>query len=183
MLLATLFLFFLILLRPPRPTLFPYTTLFRSHTLRFDDPHRRHPVALSDPVDVLHAGDDLPEDGVVTVEVGRGAIADVELAARGIGVLASRHRDGPAQVLLRVELGGDRVPGTAGAVAFGAAALDDEVRDDAVEGEPVVEPLLGERQEVRDGLRRVFREELDPDLAALLEGDDSGRLHAPPLTW
>src|SRR5438034_8488347 len=73
MLLATLFLFFLILLRPPRPTLFPYTTLFRSHTLRFDDPHRRHPVALSDPVDVLHAGDDLPEDGVVTVEVGRGA--------------------------------------------------------------------------------------------------------------
>src|SRR2546425_12304706 len=141
--------------RPPRSTLFPYTTLFRS----------------------------VSEHGVVAIEVGRGTVADVELAARGVGVLAPRHRDGPADVLLRVELGGDIVPGTAGAVAFGAPALGDEVRDDAVEGEPVVEPLLGERHEVRDGLRRVFREELDPDLCALLERNDGGRRHRARLPW
>src|SRR5439155_26300061 len=97
--------------------------------------------------------------------------------ARGVGVLAPRHCDAAANVLLRVDLGGDRVAGTAGAVAFGAAALDDEVRDDAVEGEPVVEPPLGERHEVRDGLWRVLWEELDPDLAPFLERDDGGLSH------
>src|SRR5258706_15867693 len=30
------FFFFLMIRRPPRSTLFPYTTLFRSHRLRFD---------------------------------------------------------------------------------------------------------------------------------------------------
>src|SRR2546422_5357011 len=133
--------------------------------LRFDDRHRRHSIALPDAVHVLHAGDGASKHGVVSVEGGRGAVADVDLAARGVGVLAPRHRDGPAHVLLRVELGGDRVAGTAGAVAFGATALDDEVRDDAVEDEAVVEPPLGERHEVRDGLWRVLWEELDPDLA------------------
>src|SRR2546430_17153969 len=115
--------------------------------LRFDDRHRRHPIALPDPVHVLHAGDDVSEDGVVSVEVGRGAVADVELAARSVGGLAPRHRDGSPPVLLRGELGDDRVAGTTRAVALGAAALDDEVRDDTVEGQPVVEPLLRERQD------------------------------------
>jgi len=35
-----------------------------------------------------------------------------------------------------------------------------------VEVQSVVEALLGERDEVLDGLRRVLREELDPNLAA-----------------
>src|SRR2546426_12033039 len=35
------FFFFLMIRRPPRSTLFPYTTLFRSHA-----PHRLHPVAI-----------------------------------------------------------------------------------------------------------------------------------------
>src|SRR2546422_9935530 len=125
--------------------------------LRFDDRHRRHSIALPDAVHVLHAGDGASKHGVVSVEVGRGAVADVELAARGVGVLAPRHRDGPADVLLRVELGGDIVPGTAGAVAFGAPALGDGVRDDAVEGGAVVEPLVRERREVGDGPGRGLR--------------------------
>src|ERR1041385_9345930 len=33
--------FFLMIRRPPRSTLFPYTTLFRSH---HDDPYRAHPA-------------------------------------------------------------------------------------------------------------------------------------------
>src|SRR2546425_9944727 len=103
--------------RPPRSTLFPYTTLFRS----------------------------VSEHGVVAIEVGRGTVADVELAARGVGVLAPRHRDGPADVLLRVELGGGIVPRTAGARAFWAPARRDGGRDDPVEGEPVGEPPVGGR--------------------------------------
>src|SRR2546422_8936231 len=151
--------------------------------LRFDDRHRRHSITLPDAVHVLHAGDGASKHGVVSVEMGRGAVADVELAARGVGVLAPRHCDAAAHVLLRVELGGDRGAGTAGAVAFGAAALDDEVRDDAVEGEPVVEPPLGERHEVRDGLWRVLWEELDPDLAPFLERNDGGLRHPLVLIW
>src|SRR2546430_2859672 len=85
--------------------------------LRFDDRHRRHSITLPDAVHVLHAGDGASKDGVVSVEMGRGAVADVELAARGVGVLAPRHCDAAAHVLLRVELGGHRVARTAGGVA------------------------------------------------------------------
>src|SRR5215813_14547298 len=38
--------FFLMIRRPPRSTLFPYTTLFRSHASSHRDP-RRHPVRLA----------------------------------------------------------------------------------------------------------------------------------------
>src|SRR5436309_13198992 len=41
-------LFFLMLRRPPRSTLFPYTTLFRSHEPHFDQ--RRLGKAFNDPV-------------------------------------------------------------------------------------------------------------------------------------
>src|SRR5256885_8102667 len=46
--------------RPPRSTLFPYTTLFRSATVattaghREDDPHRRAVVTLDDGSDVAY---------------------------------------------------------------------------------------------------------------------------------
>jgi len=46
-----------------------------------------------------------------------------------------------------------------------------------VEVEAVVETLLGQGDEVLNGLRRVLREELEPNLAALLERDDAGLLH------
>src|SRR5258707_8773367 len=56
---VSLFFFFLMIRRPPRSTLFPYTTLFRSHS--FDDQvqevhlqghhrgGRRHPVVEGEP--------------------------------------------------------------------------------------------------------------------------------------
>src|SRR3989442_3865995 len=113
--------------------------------LRFDDRHRRHSIALPDAVHVLHAGDGASNHGVVSVERRRWTVADVELATRGVGVLAPRHRDGPAHVLLRVELGGARVARTAGALALGAAALGHEVPDRAGESEPGVEPPPGGR--------------------------------------
>src|ERR1039457_7734782 len=36
------FFFFLMIRRPPRSTLFPYTTLFRSDRLQAQDHHRQH---------------------------------------------------------------------------------------------------------------------------------------------
>src|SRR5262247_1050184 len=145
--------------------------------LVFGDRDRGHLVTLLDAVDELHARHDLAEHGVLAVEMRRRAVADVELAAGRVGMLAARHRHGAAHVLLLVELRLDRVARAARAVALGAAALHDEVGHDPVEVEAVVEALLGQGDEVLDGLRRVLREELDPNLAALLERDDAGLLH------
>src|SRR2546422_11750561 len=39
------FFFFLMIRRPPRSTLFPYTTLFRSRLIRRDEPIERHRTA------------------------------------------------------------------------------------------------------------------------------------------
>src|SRR5919198_2757493 len=58
--------------------------------LLLDDRHGLHPVARLDAVDVLHAAGDLAEDRVVAVEVRRRPVADVELAARRVGMLAPR---------------------------------------------------------------------------------------------
>src|SRR2546430_9257958 len=46
MLACDIFFFFLMIRRPPRSTLFPYTTLFRSDGAgaRFAEPTRQHPV-------------------------------------------------------------------------------------------------------------------------------------------
>src|SRR4030095_6440919 len=73
------------------------------------DLHRLHLVADLDLVDDLHAGRDLPEDGVLAVEEVRGRQRDVELAARRVRRLGARHRDHAADVLLLVELVFDRV--------------------------------------------------------------------------
>src|SRR6266508_424947 len=151
-------------------------------TLALDDPHRLHPLALLDLVDVLHAGRHLPEHGVVVVEVRLGAVRDVELAPGGVRMLRARHGERAADVLLLVELGLDLVSRPARAVALGVAALHDEPRHDAVELQSVVESLLRERHEVLDGLRRVLGEELDGDLPALLERDDGSLLHVAVLS-
>src|SRR5688572_4670866 len=146
-----------------------------------DDRHRLHLVALLDAVHVLHAARHLAEDGVAAVEVRRVAVADVELAARGIRVLAARHRHRAAHVLVLVELGGDGIAGAAGAVTLGVAALDHEVGHHAMEGEPVVEALLGVGDEIVHRLGRVGGKELHADLVAVLERDDRGLLHGDDL--
>src|SRR3712207_8397764 len=43
-LVSTLIFFFLMIRRPPRSTLFPYTTLFRSDLDRVASAHRAHPL-------------------------------------------------------------------------------------------------------------------------------------------
>src|SRR6266536_2524565 len=46
---TTIIIFFLMIRRPPRSTLFPYTTLFRSRPHRHPRPHRRPPPRGRDP--------------------------------------------------------------------------------------------------------------------------------------
>src|SRR5215813_5601869 len=143
-----------------------------------DDLHGLHLVALLDVVHNVHARDDLAEDGVLAVEEVRGGEGDVELAPRGIGILAPGHGDHPAIVLLLVELRLDLVTRPPRAVALGITALHHEAGLHAMEGEPVVEALLGEGDEVLDRLGRIGGEELDLDDAALLHGDLGDLFHA-----
>ena len=67
------------------------------------------------------------------------------------------------------------VAGAAGAGAFGAAGLDHEVFDDAVEREAVVEAVVGELLEVGDGLGGFVVVEFEADVAVL--GFDGGGFH------
>src|SRR3712207_8072706 len=66
--------FFLMIRRPPRSTLFPYTTLFRSDRHRGDRVDRRvverHPAVTGAPAIQAHIGPG-PSPGVRTAAVGR----------------------------------------------------------------------------------------------------------------
>src|SRR5262245_38013389 len=114
------------------------------------------------------------------VEPVRRLVGDVEL--RAVRALPRDLRAGHLVVLARPRVGhGERTPlvpdprldlavglvaRPAGAGALGAAALDHEVRDHAMELQVVVEPLRRELLEVGDGRGRLLVEELDDDVAA-----------------
>src|SRR5262249_50132090 len=143
-----------------------------------------HAIADLDLVDDVHASDHAPERGVLAVEMAGWAEHDVELAPGGVGIARARHPEDAALEGALVELGLDRVAGTAGAHARGVhrlrlrlwiADLDDEPRLDPVEALTVVEPLARELEEVLHVLRRVGREEFERDHAAVLERHDGRR--------
>src|SRR5205085_1299544 len=73
----------------------------------------------------------------------------------------------PAQIRPFVELVPDRVARTAFPVAARIAVLHDEVGHDAVDAQPIEEPLAGERDEALDGERRVEDRQLDLNRAAI----------------
>ena len=75
----------------------------------------------------------LAEGRVLAVEVRHFFQADEELRAGRVGIAGAGHREHARLVLGGVELGRNRVARPAGAGAFGAAALDHEALDDAVE--------------------------------------------------
>src|SRR2546430_17689837 len=115
-----MFFFFLMIRRPPRSTLFPYTTLFRSH---HGQPRERADVAK--PQDRGAVGDDghsAPERGVFPGR--RRALLDGEAHPR------DARRVDVAQHLLRVDVGTRHVPDLAAAVAVDyPVGLADEARD------------------------------------------------------
>src|SRR5579859_254520 len=152
-------------------------------------------VALLHLLDHVHAGGDHSEVVVHATgrEVGRIADEDEELGAVHARLVRG-HSDRGCQPRRRVGLVGERVAGPAGAVALGVAALDHEVGYHAMEGQAVVEVVLGEIDEVVHGHRRGLGVELDREVAAarvdgcrvVLARVDDGRgqcrllLHAAP---
>ena len=127
----------------------------------------RVPRDVRDLVDDVHAGRDLPEDRVLPVEPG--ALLggdDEELAAVRVGA-AVRHRERAADDRPAVRLVLELVARPTGAVPARAAALDHEVRNDAMERQAVVVALGGKLDEVPDGLGRVLVVELDVDRAVV----------------
>ena len=105
----------------------------------------------------------------------RGNMRDEELRAVGVrpGV---GHRQHAGRIVLevRVELVGKRVAGAAGAAPFGAARLDHEVGDDAVELQAVVEAPRHEGLKIGHRLRGLVVVELEANRAAI--GFDDGNL-------
>ena len=100
---------------------------------------------------------------------------DEKLAACGIWSHGARHGENAAVVLqivfeaVRSELALDAVTGAAHAVAVGAAALDHEAGDDAVEDQSVIKAGVGQGDEVVHALGR--------DVGIQLAGDDAAVLH------
>src|SRR2546426_5534419 len=141
-----MFFFFLMIRRPPRSTLFPYTTLFRSHRARV----------------CLEAQVELPERNDLAV-LGRDVIAIAAMADRPHTTLRAqclevgtrgRHHSG-ARRCRRSLAGGDRL----------------EVRDEVGALPRVLQP--GERHEVaRDDALRV----LEPAVERRRVPDDGGVL-------
>ena len=107
-------------------------------------------VALAHGVDDILALGDLTEDRVLPIEMGRGLVGDEELAAVGIRSGIGHRKDAGFGVLQRaVDFVGKLVARTATAGAGWISALDHEVGNDPVEGDPVVVAALGEVEEIR----------------------------------
>src|SRR5207249_10532700 len=82
------FFFFLLIRRPPRSTLFPYTTLFRSKQ------------GAPDPVYYLHGEEDVLKDEAVRVLLERA----VDPAARDFSTSSSRSEEHTSELQSRFDL-------------------------------------------------------------------------------
>ena len=111
-----------------------------------------------DAIHDIHALDDLTEGGVLAVQMGGGLVHQEELAAGGVGVHGTGHGQNAAVVLELVleavggELAGDGVAGATHAGAVGAAALDHEAGNDAMEDQTVIIALVDQGDEAADRL-------------------------------
>ncbi len=108
-------------------------------------------------------------------------MADEELAAGAVRVAGAGHGQDALHVRAVVELGLHLVAGAAGAghaagadLGIGAASLNHEALDDAVEGRAVIELLAGQLEEVLHGARGDVRPELDGHVAEVGVDDGAG---------
>ena len=123
-------------------------------------------VALRDGIDHIHAFHDFAKHGVFAVEMRRGEVGDEKL--RTIRMWARiRHRQNTGATVLQagVKFVFELVAGTAAAGAFGIAALHHEVFDHAVEGRVVVKAVLGQEDEVINGVRHFVGKKLNGEVA------------------
>lgn len=134
-------------------------------------------VSALDGIDDVLAAGDFTEDGVFAVEVGSGEVGDEELGAVGVRSGVGHGEDAGFVVLaVGFAFALELVAGVTGAGAEGAAALDHEIGDDAVEGEAVVVSAAGEAEEGGAGDGGVLGEHGDVDISfGGFEGDVHGR--------
>src|SRR5256885_16083915 len=95
-----LFFFFLMIRRPPRSTLFPYTTLFRSAALAAGCGRNEAPAAAGDALPVVQAVTVQPAPLALSSEL-PGRIEPVRVAevrARVAGIVLRRHFEEGADV-------------------------------------------------------------------------------------
>src|SRR2546421_7039834 len=130
-------------------------------------------VAFEDLVDDVEAVEDLGEHGVLVVEARVVDEIDEDLRVTGV-VPARRDADRAAHVRPQPDLVAHERRIADVFVRAGAAALDDEVRHDAMERQSVVVALLREPREPRDGHRRFSREQHE------LEGPNAAHRYARP---
>jgi hypothetical protein len=118
---------------------------------------------IDDAVDDFDARDDFAKDGVLAVEVGSVGVHEEELGPGGVGIRCSGHGEGPALVGSFTELGIDGVSRTAGPCPFGAAALNHEARNGAMENDAVVIALGDQVAKVLDVIWSDVWEEFQND--------------------
>ena len=134
---------------------------------RIDDVDGIDGVALADRIyDILILGAiDCAEDGVLAIEPGGGDMGDEELAAIGARARIG-HGEETGAIMLESwsKFVGKFVAGAAHAGAGRVATLDHEIRDNAVEGEAIVEALACQIEEVGDGKGCLAGEEGGMDI-------------------
>ncbi len=115
----------------------------------------------------------MAEHRVHSIQVWLGLMADVELRATGVAASVG-HGQRAGLVLLAVDLAIDLITGAAGSghtagtlTAVGAATLGHETRDHTVEGQTVIEAVLGQLHEVGHGVGRIGFEQLQFDRAGV----------------
>jgi hypothetical protein len=124
---------------------------------------------------------------VEVLDIAAVAVHHEELAAARV-LAGVGHGEGAQLVLVGVarRLALDLPAGAAGpghargaGLGVGAPALDDEIGDDAVEGQAIVEAGFDELHEVRHSAGRLLREELQVDVALVGLEEHAG--HGSPL--
>src|SRR6185312_15206167 len=108
---------------------------------------------------------DLAEGGIFAIQEGGGFVADEELRAGGIRIVAARHGQDARLMAGRVELGLDAIAGAACTGTLRTAPLNHESFNDAMKDETVVEPNLAESEEILDVSRRQLRKKLQANRA------------------
>src|SRR5262245_12302554 len=122
---------------------------------------------------------DLAEDGIFSVQAGRGRKHDEERGQRGVGVVGPRHREDAADVFARLaEFAFELANPFVGVMRLIVRAplaespLHDEAGNDAVKDGVVIPPRLRELQKVANVLRRQIGIERDDEVAQTGMKDD-----------
>ena len=130
----------------------------------------------------IHTIGDIAEACILTIQEVAVFMHDEELAAAGVGILSAGHGEHTAIVMQTIgnavchEFTLDAVAGATHAGAVGAAALDHEAGNNAVENEAVVIALVCKRNEVINAFGSDFGIELANDLAAVFHFDGYDRI-------